>query len=145
MNDHENISQIQPKLVPMGRGEREALPARRRAEGYRVEISGTTVFMHTGMYEDGRLGEIFLDVHRQGTMTNAFMDAFAITVSKALQYGMPFQELIDSFAFLKFEPSGFVIGDDDIKITDSILSWVVRRLAIDHFGREDLKTGGGEG
>lgn len=140
----ETQNENSPLLVPLQRGERRALPPRRRSEGYRVVINDVTVFLHTGLYEDGNLGEIFLHVHRQGTLVNGLLDAWAVSVSKALQYGMPFEELIDSFAFRKFEPAGFVQDDEDIKMVDSICAWVVRRLAIDHFGRNDLKSGGAQ-
>ena len=133
----------QRTLVPFARGEREQLQPRRKSTGYRVVIGGVTVFMHTGEYPDGRLGEIFLDVHRQGTMVNGLLDAFAVMVSKALQYGMPAQEIIDTFAFRKFEPAGIVQDDPDIKMADSIIAWAVRRIAIDYFNMTDLASGGG--
>lgn len=133
-----------PLKLPMQRGEREYLPPRRESTAQRVVIGGHTVFLHTGLYPDGRLGEIFIHCHKQGTLVNALLDSIGISVSKGLQYGVPLAEFVDSYATRKFEPNGFVEDDQDIKFVDSILAWVFRRLAIDFLGREDLKSGGGD-
>ena len=123
MNSH------QPNLVPLGRGEQERLPNRRRSTTQKVRIGGSaSCYLHMGEYPDGRLGEIFIEIAKQGSFTNGIMDAFATLVSKSLQYGIPLEELCDSFINTNFEPSGAVEGDDTITEARSILDYIFRHL-----------------
>ena len=94
--------------------------------------------MRTGEYEDGRLSEIFLDMHKEGAAFRSLMNNFAIAISIALQYGVPLEEFVDSFTFTRFEPSGTVTGNDSIKMATSILDYIFRELAVSYLGRNDL-------
>jgi len=96
------------------------------------------VFLRTGEYHDGRLGEIFLDMNKEGSALRAFINNFAISVSLGLQYGVPLEEYVDAFTFTKFEPAGMVQGNDAIKNATSILDYVFRELAVSYLGRHDL-------
>ena len=115
------------------------LPNRRRSETIKVKIGDTSIFIGTGEYEDGTLGELFIDMHREGSLIRALMNGFCIVVSKALQYGVPLEDLCNQFLFTRFEPSGPVRNHPDIKRADSILDLIFRHLAIKYLGREDLK------
>lgn len=119
-------------LVPLQRGEREELPTRRKALTTKAAINGQTFYLQTGEYADGRLGELFLSMHRQGSFQRSMMDAFAIAISKGLQYGVPLEEYVVSFVNTKFDPSGLVLGDSDIKSANSLLDYIFRRLALDY-------------
>ena len=115
------------------------LPNRRRSETIKVKIGDTSIFIGTGEYEDGTLGELFIDMHREGSLIRALMNGFCIVVSKALQYGVPLEDLCNQFLFTRFEPSGPVRNHPDIKRADSILAR--RSPGSDKLGlgREDLK------
>lgn len=114
---------IEPK-VP----KRRHLPDRRRGYNQRFRVGGQTVYLRTGEYEDGTLGEIFIDVNKTGTMVRALCSGIAMTVSRALQYGVPLCEFIDAFKDYKFEPSGDVEGHHEIKEASSILDCIFRDL-----------------
>ncbi|MCC2609701.1 vitamin B12-dependent ribonucleotide reductase [Neorhizobium sp. Rsf11] len=116
----------------------EKLPARRKGYTQKAKIGGHTIFLRTGEYDDGRLGEIFLDMNKEGSALRAFINNFAISVSLGLQYGVPLEEYVDAFTFTKFEPAGIVTGNDAIKNATSILDYVFRELAISYLGRHDL-------
>ncbi|TYC58548.1 vitamin B12-dependent ribonucleotide reductase [Rhodobacterales bacterium] len=118
--------------------EQEKLPARRKGYTQKAKIGGHTVFLRTGEYDDGRLGEIFLDMNKEGSALRAFINNFAISVSLGLQYGVPLEEYVDAFTFTKFEPAGMVQGNDAIKNATSILDYVFRELAVSYLGRHDL-------
>ena len=118
--------------------EQEKLPARRKGYTQKAKIGGHTIFLRTGEYDDGRLGEIFLDMNKEGSALRAFINNFAISVSLGLQYGVPLEEYVDAFTFTKFEPAGMVLGNDAIKNATSILDYVFRELAISYLGRHDL-------
>jgi ribonucleoside-diphosphate reductase alpha chain len=94
--------------------------------------------LRTGEYEDGRIGEIFIDMHKDGAAFRSLMDAFAIAISMGLQYGVPLEEFVDAFTFTRFEPAGLVIGNDSIKNATSILDYIFRELAVSYLGRHDL-------
>ncbi|MGE7417871.1 vitamin B12-dependent ribonucleotide reductase, partial [Methylobacterium tarhaniae] len=112
----------------------------RRRKGYtqKAKIGGHTIFLRTGEYDDGRLGEIFIDMNKEGSSLRAFINNFAISVSLGLQYGVPLEEYVDAFTFTRFEPAGFVQGNDAIKNATSVLDYVFRELAISYLGRNDL-------
>ncbi|WP_349365248.1 MAG: vitamin B12-dependent ribonucleotide reductase [Roseitalea porphyridii] len=116
----------------------EKLPTRRKGYTQKAKIGGHTVFLRTGEYDDGRLGEIFLDMNKEGSTLRALINNFAISVSLGLQWGVPLEEYVDAFVFTKFEPAGMVQGNDAIKNATSILDYVFRELAISYLGRHDL-------
>ena len=125
--------------------ERDKLPQRRKGYTQKAIIGGHKVYLRTGEYEDGRLGEIFIDMHKEGAAFRAMMNNFAIAVSLALQYGVPLEEFVDAFTFTRFEPAGIVQGNDSIKNATSILDYIFRELAVSYSGRSDLAhvdTGG---
>jgi ribonucleoside-diphosphate reductase alpha chain len=101
-------------------------------------VGGHKVYLRTGEYDDGRLGEIFIDMHKEGAALRSFINNFAIAVSLGLQYGVPLEEYVDAFTFTRFEPAGPVQGNDSIKYATSILDYVFRELAVSYMGRFDL-------
>jgi ribonucleoside-diphosphate reductase alpha chain len=117
------------------------LPNRRGGYTQKSKLAGHTVFLRTGEYEDGSLGEIFIDMHKEGAGFRSLMNCFAIAVSLGLQYGVPLEEFVNSFTFTKFEPSGFVQGNDHIKNATSVIDYIFRELGISYLGRDDLAHG----
>ncbi len=118
--------------------ERKKMPHRRRGYTQKAVIGGHKVYLRTGEYEDGNLGEIFIDMHKEGAGFRAMMNNFAIAVSVGLQYGVPLEEFVDAFTFTKFEPAGMVQGNDSIKNATSILDYIFRELAVSYLDRTDL-------
>jgi ribonucleoside-diphosphate reductase alpha chain len=118
--------------------ERLKLPNRRKGYAQKAVVGGHKVYLHTGEYGDGKLGEIFIDMHKEGAAFRSLMNNFAIAISIALQYGVPLEEFVDAFTFTRFEPNGMVEGNDAIKMATSILDYVFRELAISYLGRNDL-------
>ncbi len=118
--------------------EREKLPSRRKGYTQKAVVGGHKVYLRTGEYDDGRLGEIFIDMHKEGAALRSFINNFAIAVSLGLQYGVPLDEYVDAFTFTRFEPSGPVQGNDTIKFATSILDYVFRELAVSYMERFDL-------
>jgi ribonucleoside-diphosphate reductase alpha chain len=118
--------------------EREKLPNRRKGYTQKAVVGGHKVYLRTGEYDDGRLGEIFIDMHKEGAAFRSLMNNFAIAISLGLQYGVPLEEYVDAFTFTRFEPAGFVQGNDAIRNATSILDYVFRELAISYLGRTDL-------
>ncbi len=118
--------------------EREKLPNRRKSYTQKATVGGHKVYLHTGEYEDGRLGEIFIDMHKEGAAFRSLMNNFAIAISLGLQYGVPLDEYVDAFTFTRFEPAGLVQGNDTIKNATSILDYIFRELAVSYLGRNDL-------
>jgi ribonucleoside-diphosphate reductase alpha chain len=117
---------------------RQRLPNRRKSYTQKAIVGGHKVYLHTGEYEDGRLGEIFIDMHKEGAAFRAMMNNFAIAVSIGLQYGVPLEEFVEAFTFTRFDPSGMVEGNEAIKMATSIIDYVFRELAISYLGRSDL-------
>ena len=135
--------------------DRDRLPHRRKGYTQKASVGGHKVYLRTGEYEDGRLGEIFIDMHKEGAAFRSLMNNFAIAVSIGLQYGVPLEEFVEAFTFTRFEPQGIVTGNDAIKMSTSILDYTFRELAISYLDRHDLghvsmadlemdTTGGGE-
>jgi ribonucleoside-diphosphate reductase alpha chain len=120
------------------RGKRAKLPDRRRGYTQKAIVGGHKVYLRTGEYADGQLGEIFIDMHKEGAAFRAMMNNFAIAVSVGLQYGVPLEEFVDAFTFVRFEPAGPVQGNDSIKQATSILDYIFRELAVSYLDREDL-------
>ncbi len=118
--------------------EREKLPHRRKGYTQKAIVGGHKVYLRTGEYDDGRLGEIFMDMHKEGAAFRSLMNNFAIAISLGLQYGVPLEEYVDAFTFTRFEPAGLVQGNDAIKNATSILDYVFRELAVSYLGRSDL-------
>ncbi len=118
--------------------EREKLPSRRKGYTQKASVGGHKVYLRTGEYEDGRLGEIFIDMHKEGAAFRSLMNNFAIAVSLGLQYGVPLEEYVEAFTFTRFEPAGFVQGNEAIKNATSILDYIFRELAVSYLGRNDL-------
>ena len=114
------------------------MPDRRKGYIQKAQIGDHKVYLHTGEYNDGKIGEIFIDTNKEGELVKAMMNNFAIAISLGLQYGVPLDEYVDAFLDTKFEPSGNVIGNDRILSASSILDYVFRELAISYLGKEDL-------
>jgi ribonucleoside-diphosphate reductase alpha chain len=119
-------------------GKRFGMPDRRKGYIQKATIGNHKVYLHTGEYEDGKIGEIFIDTSKEGELVKALMNNFAIAVSLGLQYGVPLDEFINAYVGTKFEPSGKVLGNDRILSASSILDYIFRELAISYQNREDL-------
>jgi len=120
------------------RSERRMLPKRRKGYIREAYVGGHKVFLRTGEYEDGSLGEVFIDMYKEGASFKGLLNCFAVLASKALQYGMPLEELVESFTFTRFEPAGAVQGHNAIKNSTSILDYVFRSIGYDYLGRKDF-------
>ncbi len=119
---------------------RNKLPDRRKGYTQKASINNHKVYLRTGEYMDGSLGEIFVDMHKEGAAFRSLMNNFAISVSIGLQYGVPLEEFVEAFTFTKFEPSGEVKGNAEIKFSTSILDYIFKELAISYLGRDDLSN-----
>jgi ribonucleoside-diphosphate reductase alpha chain len=122
----------------VSRAERRRLPNRRKGYTQKAIIGGHKVYLRTGEWEDGRLAEVFIDMHKEGSGFRSLMNNFAIAISLGLQYGVPLEEFVEAFTFTRFEPSGIVEGNDTIKMATSILDYIFRELAISYLDRNDL-------
>ncbi len=132
--NHEKTNlQIKDKSYP-----RIKMPDRRKGYIQKVEIGNHKLYLHTGEYNDGKLGEIFIDTSKEGELVKALMNNFAIAISLGLQYGVPLDEYVNAYVGTKFEPSGNINGNDRILSATSILDYIFRELAISYLGREDL-------
>ncbi len=129
------VEKIIVKEIARGR---EKLPERRRGYTQKAIVGGHKVYLRTGEYQDGKLGEIFIDMHKEGAGFRAMMNNFAIAVSVGLQYGVPLEEFVDAFTFTRFEPAGMVQGNETIKNATSILDYIFRELAVSYLDRTDL-------
>ncbi|MEM8987006.1 MAG: vitamin B12-dependent ribonucleotide reductase [Pseudomonadota bacterium] len=125
------------KIIERAPGRRR-LPDRRKGYIQKAVVGGHKVYLHTGEFDDGELGEIFIDMHKEGAAFRSLMNNFAIAISLGLQYGVPLEEYVDAFVFTRFEPAGTVQGNDSIKNATSILDYIFRELAISYLGRNDL-------
>jgi ribonucleoside-diphosphate reductase alpha chain len=130
------VERVVERMVIMR--ERERMPDRRKGYTQKAVVGGHKVYLRTGEYDDGRLGEIFIDMHKEGAALRSLLNNFAIAVSLGLQYGVPLDEYVDAFTFTRFEPSGPVQGNDSIKYATSILDYVFRELAVSYLERFDL-------
>ena len=119
--------------------DRIKLPQRRNGYTQKMVVGGQSLYLRTGEYEDGRLGEIFVSLGKEGDLISSLINSFCIVTSIALQSGTPLEDLVKNFVFSKFEPSGMVRNHPDIKFTTSILDAIFRDLAINYLGLEDLK------
>jgi ribonucleotide reductase alpha subunit/intein/homing endonuclease len=130
--------QIAEKIVYRYIAKRRPMPQRRSGYTQKATISGHKVYLRTGEYEGGQLGEIFIDMHKEGAAFRSLMNNFAIAISLGLQHGVPLEEFVEAFTFTRFEPNGPVIGHDHIKMATSILDYIFRELAVSYLGRYDL-------
>jgi ribonucleoside-diphosphate reductase alpha chain len=130
------VEKVVERIVVMR--DRERMPDRRKGYTQKAVVGGHKVYLRTGEYDDGRLGEIFIDMHKEGAALRSILNNFAIAVSLGLQYGVPLDEYVDAFTFTRFEPSGPVQGNDSIKYSTSILDYVFRELAVSYLERFDL-------
>jgi ribonucleoside-diphosphate reductase alpha chain len=143
-SNHEKAVVLAEKIVEkvivkeIIKSHREKMPQRRKGYTQKANVGGHKVYLRTGEYEDGNLGEIFIDMHKEGAGFRAMMNNFAIAVSVGLQYGVPLEEFVDAFTFTKFEPAGMVQGNDSIKSATSILDYIFRELAVSYLDRTDL-------
>tara|TARA_B100001123_G_C15142953_1_gene960314 strand:- start:210 stop:1058 length:849 start_codon:yes stop_codon:yes gene_type:complete len=118
--------------------DRSKMPDRRKGYIQKVSVGDHKIYLHTGEYDDGKVGEIFIDMNKEGELVKALMNNFAIAISLGLQYGVPLDEFVEAFIDTKFEPSGKIKGNDRILSASSILDYIFRELAISYLGREDL-------
>ena len=143
-SNHEKAAVMAEKIVEkiiikeIIKSHREKLPERRKGYTQKAIVGGHKVYLRTGEYKDGQLGEIFIDMHKEGAGFRAMMNNFAIAVSVGLQYGVPLEEFVDAFTFTKFEPAGMVQGNETIKNATSILDYIFRELAVSYLDRTDL-------
>jgi ribonucleoside-diphosphate reductase alpha chain len=131
------VERVVERVIERERARRK-LPDRRKGYIQKASVGGHKVYLHTGEYEDGELGEIFLDMHKEGAAFRSLMNNFAIAISIGLQYGVPLDEFVDAFVFTRFEPAGRVNGNDRVKSATSILDYIFRELAISYLDRRDL-------
>src|SRR5436305_78476 len=130
------VEKVVERIVVMR--ERERMPDRRKGYTQKAVVGGHKVYLRTGEYDDGRLGEIFIDMHKEGAALRSLINNFAIAVSLGLQYGVPLEEYVDAFTFTRFEPSGPVQGNEAIKYATSMLDYIFRELAVSYLTRFDL-------
>jgi len=129
---------VAPEFTEARSAARTRLPDRRKGYIQKATVGGHKVYLHTGEFDDGQLGEIFLDMHKEGAAFRSLMNNFAIATSIGLQYGVPLEEFVDAFVFTRFEPAGQVTGNDRITRATSILDYIFRELAVSYLGRDDL-------
>jgi ribonucleoside-diphosphate reductase alpha chain len=134
---------IVERIVEVDRARRK-LPDRRKGYIQKAAVGGHKVYLHTGEYDDGELGEIFLDMHKEGAAFRSLMNNFAVAISIGLQYGVPLDEFVDAFVYTRFEPAGPVTGNDSIRSATSILDYIFRELGVSYLGRHELANGEGE-
>ncbi|TPV96613.1 MAG: vitamin B12-dependent ribonucleotide reductase [Myxococcales bacterium FL481] len=138
MPQNEPIRKITERIVHRYIAKRRRMPDRRGGYTQKATIGTHKVYIHTGEYTDGTLGEIFLDMHKEGAAFRSLMNCFAIAISLGLQYGVPLEEYVDAFVFTRFEPNGVVTGHPQIKMSTSIIDYIFRELAVSYLGRHDL-------
>ncbi len=134
----QDLAQVAERVVVRYLAKRRRLPDRRRGYTQKAVVGGHKVFLRTGEYDDGTLGEIFIDMHKEGAAFRSLMNAFAIAISIGMQHGVPLEKFVDQFLFSRFEPNGPVIGNDRIKMSTSIIDYIFRELAITYLGRSEL-------
>jgi ribonucleoside-diphosphate reductase alpha chain len=136
--EENDIVKIAERIIHRYIAKRRRLPDRRTGYTQKVKINGQTVYVRTGEYENGQLGEVFIDMHKEGAAFRSLLNCFAISISLGLQHGVPLEEFIDAFVFTRFEPSGVVTGHSRIKMATSVIDFIFRELAVTYLGRNDL-------
>ena len=137
-SEQDAIVETAERIIHKYVARRKRLPFRRSGYTQKVKIGGQSVYLRTGEYENGQLGEIFIDMHREGAAFRSLMNCFAISISLGLQHGVPLEEFVDAFVFTKFEPSGMVSGSPHVKMTTSVIDYIFRELAVTYLERDDL-------
>jgi ribonucleoside-diphosphate reductase alpha chain len=132
------IEKVTEKVITRYLKKRRSMPDRRGGYTQKAVIGGHKVYIHTGEYSDGTLGEIFIDMHKEGAAFRSLMNCFAIAISLGLQYGVPLEEYVEAFTFTRFEPNGMVHGHPSIKMCTSIIDYIFREMAVSYLGRHDL-------
>ena len=135
---HPAAVQVAEKIIHRYIAKRRRLPFRRNGYTQKALIGGHKLYLRTGEYEDGALGEIFVDMHKEGAAFRSLMNCFAIAISLGLQHGVPLEEFVEAFVFTRFEPNGMVMGNKSIKMSTSIIDYIFRELAVNYLGRHDL-------
>ena len=133
-----NAKTAAKKIITRYIAQRRRMPNKRGGYIQKAKIAGHTIFLHTGEYEDGTLGEIFINMHKEGAAFRSLMNSFAIAISLGLQHGVPLEEFVDAFVFTRFEPNGPIVGNERIKMTTSVIDYLFRDLAINYLGRTEL-------
>ena len=136
--EENDIIKVAERIIHRYIAKRRRLPDRREGYTQKAKINGQTVYIRTGEYENGQLGEIFIDMHREGAAFRSLLNSFAIAISLGLQHGVPLEEFVDAFVFTRFEPSGVVTGNQRIKMSTSVIDYIFRELAVTYLGRNDL-------
>lgn len=134
----DKVVQTAERIIHKYMAGRRRLPTRRGGYTQKAKIGGQSVYLRTGEYENGQIGEIFIDMHREGAAFRSLMNCFAISISLGLQHGVPLEEFVDAFVFTRFEPSGMVVGNPQIKMSTSVIDYIFRELAVTYLGRDDL-------
>ena len=137
-SDIDGNKKINTQFFNNKNNDRSKMPDRRKGYIQKVSVGDHKIYLHTGEYDDGKVGEIFVDMNKEGELVKSLMNNFAIAISLGLQYGVPLDEFVDAFIETKFEPSGEIKGNDRILNASSILDYIFRELAISYLGREDL-------
>ncbi|MEG8947628.1 vitamin B12-dependent ribonucleotide reductase [Rosettibacter firmus] len=136
--EENDIVKVAERIIHRYIAKRRRLPDRRTGYTQKVKINGQSVYLRTGEYENGQLGEIFIDMHKEGAAFRSLLNCFAIAISLGLQHGVPLEEFVDAFVFTRFEPSGIVTGHKRIKMATSVIDYIFRELAVTYLGRNDL-------
>lgn len=136
--EENDIVKIAERIIHRYIAKRRRLPDRRTGYTQKVKINGQTVYIRTGEYENGQLGEVFIDMHKEGAAFRSLLNCFAISISLGLQHGVPLEEFVDAFVFTRFEPSGVLTGHNRIKMATSVIDFIFRELAVTYLGRNDL-------
>jgi ribonucleoside-diphosphate reductase alpha chain len=136
--EENDIVKIAERIIHRYIAKRRRLPDRRTGYTQKVKINGQTVYIRTGEYENGQIGEVFIDMHKEGAAFRSLLNCFAISISLGLQHGVPLEEFVDAFVFTRFEPSGVVTGHSRIKMATSVIDFIFRELAVTYLGRNDL-------
>jgi ribonucleoside-diphosphate reductase alpha chain len=136
--DNNDIVRIAERIIHRYIAKRRRLPDRRTGYTQKAKINGQSVYIRTGEYDNGQIGEIFIDMHREGAAFRSLLNCFAIAISLGLQHGVPLEEFVDAFVFTRFEPSGIVSGNEKIRMATSVIDYIFRELAVTYLGRNDL-------
>ncbi len=136
--ENNDIIKVAERIIHRYIAKRRRLPDRRTGYTQKAKINGQSVYIRTGEYDNGQLGEIFIDMHREGAAFRSLLNCFAISISLGLQHGVPLEEFVDAFVFTRFEPSGIVTGNSKIKMATSVIDYIFRELAVTYLGRHDL-------
>jgi len=136
--EENDIIKIAERIIHRYIAKRRRLPDRRTGYTQKVKINGQTVYVRTGEYENGQLGEVFIDMHKEGAAFRSLLNCFAISISLGLQHGVPLEEFVDAFVFTRFEPSGVLTGHSRIKMATSVIDYIFRELAVSYLNRNDL-------